>query len=121
MDLLFLTNRFGALKENDEATAAMQLLTRLADEADAAAKVAPIGAPASTVPADSVDSGLAVTDFDALMEEVMTEATAEVTLQHQEAIKKDPKAVFDFAKEFKATMSKVSAKSAASRKLKINK
>ena len=117
MDPLFLTNRFGALKENNEATAAMQLLTRLADEADAAAKVAPIGAPATTVPADSVE----VTDFDALMEEFTAEATAAVTLQHQEAVKKDPKVRFDFAKEFKATMTKVSAKSAASRELKIKK
>ena len=41
VDPIFLTNRFGPLKENNEATAAMQLLTRLADESDAVANIAP--------------------------------------------------------------------------------
>ena len=120
VDPVFLkNNRFSPLTENTEAIAAMQLLSRLADEAEAAAKEEPEAGAATTVPADTVDDGSAL--FDELMEEILTTSTAEVTKMQQEAIKKDPKAIFDFGKELKASMTKASVKSAARTKLKVKK
>ena len=71
------------------------------------------------MPSDTVDDGSAF--FDELMEEILTTSTAEVTKMQQEAIKKDPRAIFDYAKELKASMSKASAKTAARSKLKVKK